>query len=200
LCPYLTRKPRTLLDAMIHDGINTPRASSCGRLFDAVAAALDICRERQSHEGEAASRLEALICEQTLHHEDESLAYPMYICRSPDNDLRYIEPLPMWHAILFDLVERTPPKVIAARFHSGLARAVAAMTITLAREQRFDTAALSGGCFQNAVLFEQTAQRLRQAGFAVLAHRSIPTNDGGLALGQAAVAAARLIAAPGETA
>ena len=52
-----------LLDAMIRDGVNSPLASSCGRLFDAMAAALGICRDRQGHEGEAASRLEALVCE-----------------------------------------------------------------------------------------------------------------------------------------
>ena len=69
-------KPRALLDAMIRNDVNAPLASSCGRLFDAVAAALDICRDRQGHEGEAASRLEALVCEETLRDEDDALAYP----------------------------------------------------------------------------------------------------------------------------
>ena len=70
---------------------------------------------------------------------------------------------------------------------SAMARALLART-------GFDTVALSGGCFQNAVLLEQTERRLREAGFAVLTHRTVPANDGGLALGQAAVAAARLMA------
>jgi hydrogenase maturation protein HypF len=103
-----------------------------------------------------------------------------------------LDPSPMWRAILDDLARHTPSSVIAARFHLGLARSVVAMTDALAADSRFDTVALSGGCFQNAVLFEQTSQRLRDAGYRVLAHRLVPTNDGGLALGQAAVAAARL--------
>ena len=92
-----------------------------------------------------------------------------------------------------DLNRGTPPAVIAARFHKGLAIAVVAMTRALAQRARFDTVALSGGCFQNAVLFEQTERRLRDAGFTVLTHSMVPANDGGLALGQAAIAAARLI-------
>ena len=99
----------------------------------------------------------------------------------------------MWHAAFGDLNHSTPPSVIAARFHKGLAIAVIAMTRTLAQRACFDTVALSGGCFQNAVLFEQTERRLRDAGFTVLTHSMVPANDGGLALGQAAIAAARLI-------
>jgi hydrogenase maturation protein HypF len=196
LCAFLAGKPRALLDAMLRGSLNTPLASSCGRLFDAVAAALDICRDRQWHEGEAASRLEAQVCPQTLEHEDDALAYPMTIAQLPDSRLPCIDPQPMWRALLDDLMVGTPPRIIAARFHKGLAKSVVAMTLRLAQDVHFNTVALSGGCFQNAVLFEQVARRLRDAGFKVLAHRTIPTNDGGLALGQAAIAAARLIAAP----
>jgi hydrogenase maturation protein HypF len=80
---------------------------------------------------------------------------------------------------------------MAARFHRGLADAVVAMARRLTG---FDTVALSGGCFQNAVLFELIEQDLREAGFRVLLHRAVPTNDGGLSLGQVVVAAAQLIA------
>ncbi len=193
LCAFLAAKPRALLDAMIRDGLNTPSASSCGRLFDAVAAALGVCRERQGHEGEAASRLEALVCAQTLHHEDDALAYSMTIA---DGSPPYLEPRPMWQAILDDLARHTPHPVIAARFHKGLARAVVAMTWKLAMDCQFDTVALSGGCFQNAVLFEQVADRLHAAGYTVLMHATTPMNDGGIALGQAAIAACRLMATP----
>jgi hydrogenase maturation protein HypF len=210
----------TLLDAMIRGGVNSPMASSCGRLFDAMAAALGICRDRQSHEGEAASRLEALVCQRALHEEDDALAYPFALHRHSsfprkresseatrgsavlDSRLRgndeeeqpCVDPRPMWHAVQDDLRRHTPPGVIVARFHKGLAIAVTAMTRALATSTDFDTVALSGGCFQNAVLFEQTDHRLRDAGFSVLTHSMVPANDGGLALGQAAVAAARLIA------
>ena len=189
----LAARPRATIDAMIANGANAPKASSCGRLFDAVAAALGLCGERQGHEGDAASRLEALVCEHTLREEDEALAYPFSI-PNLSSGLPYIEPLAMWRALLGDLILETPAPVIAARFHKGLAKAVVAMTAKLAGdERRFDTVALSGGCFQNKVLFEETASRLRAAGFAVLAHSQVPTNDGGLALGQVAIAAARLI-------
>jgi hydrogenase maturation protein HypF len=103
----------------------------------------------------------------------------------------------MWRALLDDLIRGTPSGIMAARFHKGLARAVVSMAVMRAQDGRFDTVALSGGCFQNAVLFEATARQLRDAGFAVLTHTMVPTNDGGLALGQAVIAAARLMAPAG---
>ncbi|HET7880253.1 MAG TPA: carbamoyltransferase HypF, partial [Acetobacteraceae bacterium] len=105
-----------------------------------------------------------------------------------------LDPAPMWRALFNDLDRGVPHGVIAARFHLGIAIAQVAMTRMLAARTHFDTVALTGGCFQNAVLLEQTEQRLRAAGFNVLTQRVVPANDGGLALGQAAVAAARLMA------
>jgi hydrogenase maturation protein HypF len=191
----LSQKPRALLDRMLETGEHAPLASSCGRLFDAVAAALDLCRERQGYEGEAAARLEAVVDRAALLDEDDSLAYPFTIPRLRGAGLPYVEPLAMWHALLGDLILDTPAGVIAARFHKGLARALTAMAVKLAgRDDRgFDTVALSGGCFQNAVLLDETARRLDAAGFAVLTHSRVPANDGGLALGQAAIGAARLL-------
>ncbi len=110
-----------------------------------------------------------------------------------NSELPCIDPTLMWRAVLDDLNRRTHHAVIAARFHKGLAIAVVTMTRALAAQAHFDTVALSGGCFQNTVLFDQTERRLRKAGFTVLTHSLVPTNDGGLALGQAAIAAARLI-------
>ncbi|MBV9289632.1 MAG: carbamoyltransferase HypF [Hyphomicrobiales bacterium] len=194
----LARRPRRTLDAMIESGLNSPRASSCGRLFDAVAAALNLCRERQAYEGEAGARLEAIVDSGALGGEGEELAYPMPILELGGSGLPYLEPLPMWRALLDDLVRKIPPGVISARFHRGLAEAVAGMTSKLARREakngpRFDTVALSGGCFQNRVLFEKVVRRLEQSGFKALTHAEVPANDGGLALGQAAIGAARLI-------
>jgi len=195
---YLARKPRTILDAMIKSRINTPPASSCGRLFDAVAALLDLCRECQAYEGEAAARLEAIVDEHALHHEDESLCYPFTISTLRQSGLPYIDPLAMWNAILGDLIHKTPAPVISARFHRGLAKVIAAMTQKLARQndddaRRFCTVALSGGCFQNRILFEEVSRRLKAERFTVLSHANVPANDGGLALGQAAIGAAILI-------
>ncbi len=197
---YLSGKPRDLLDTMLRNAINVPLASSCGRLFDAVAAALGLCRERQGYEGEAACRLEAIVDRAALEGEGDELAYPFAIPNLRGSGLPYIEPLAMWRALLGDLILRTPAPVMAARFHKGLARAIAAMAVKLARAhghagpRRFDTIALSGGCFQNEILLEDTMSRLEREEFTVLTHREIPPNDGGLSIGQAVVGAARLIA------
>ncbi len=184
-----------VLDAMIDNQVNTPMASSCGRLFDAVAAALGICAERQSHEGEAAARLEALADAHTLSDEDDALAYPLSISTPSAGSIAWLGYQEMWQALTADISRGTSFGVIAARFHKAMAIAIVAMARALAGVEHFDTVALSGGCFQNAILLEQTERRLRDARFAVLAHSIVPCNDGGLSLGQAAVAAARLMAA-----
>lgn len=195
---FLNAKPRTVLDAMIARGVNSPLASSCGRLFDAAAAAAGVCRERARYEGQAAVEFEALVDERILRDEHEQLAYPFAIQRLEANDLPYIEPHTMWRALLEDLVLGTPVPVIAARFHKGLAIVIARMVEELSRHEVGEDAvrvvALSGGVFQNRVLLEQVSARLEAAGFDVLTHRHVPANDGGLALGQAAVAAARSLA------
>ncbi len=195
---YLAQKPRATLDAMLRGGINTPKASSCGRLFDAVAAALDLCRDRQAYEGQAAACLEAIADEHTLRREDEALAYPISIPNLRGSGLPYVEPLAMWNAILGDLILKTPAPVMAARFHKGLAKTVVAMAVKLARRDdengpHFETVALSGGCFQNRILLEEVIRRLEGENFAVLSHSEVPANDGGLALGQAVIGAARMI-------
>jgi hydrogenase maturation protein HypF len=192
---FFAGKPCAMLDRMIRQRLNAPMASSCGRLFDAVAAAVGICRDRQGHEGEAASRLEALACERTMQYENDADSYPFAIAPLPRTTTLCLDPQAMWRALLHDLTRGTPRPVMAARFHKGLAIAVVSLSARLAQDHRFDVVALSGGCWQNAVLFEESARRLRDAGFMVLAHTIVPTNDGGLALGQAVIAAARLMAA-----
>ncbi len=194
----LGNKPRKILDAMLRDRVNAPDASSCGRLFDAVAAALGIAFERQGYEGEAAACLEAIVDRDALENGDIALDYPFTIPKLKCSGLPYIEPLAVWNAILGDLILQTPPGVIAARFHRGLARALSTMAIKLAERDdagigRFDTVALSGGCFQNRLLLELTIGHLEAAGFDVLTQKAIPAGDGGLALGQAAIAAARML-------
>ncbi len=194
---WLAGKPRATLDAIMRHAVNSPPASSCGRLFDAVSAALGLCRERQAYEGEAAARLEAIVDRDTLHHEDDALAYPFAIPNLRDSGLPYIEPLAMWDAILGDLILQTPLPVMAARFHKGLAKAIVTMANKLAHRDEgpalFEGVALSGGCFQNRILFEEVVRRLEAENFTVFSHAQVPPNDGGLALGQAAIGAAHLI-------
>jgi hydrogenase maturation protein HypF len=202
LCGDLKARPRATLDAMLKRNLNSPLASSCGRLFDALAAAIGVCRDRQSYEGQTGAELEALSDEATLRDPGED-RYPVAIPNLPGGGIPYIEPLAMWRAVLGDLLLETPAPVIAARFHLWLAESVVAMTHQLARREsadgpRFTAVALSGGCFQNRILFEEIGRRLEEANFTVLSHARVPANDGGLALGQAAIGAARLVRAQTE--
>jgi hydrogenase maturation protein HypF len=169
----------SVVDSMIDRGINAPLASSCGRLFDAVAAALGICRDRALYEGQSAVELETVV------DPDDRGAYS-FECEDT-GALILIDPTPMWRALLADQVGRA---VKAARFHTGLAIAVVDVVGRLRGTTGFDTVALTGGVFQNKRLLEQVVGRLSPLGLRVLTHHKVPTGDGGLALGQAAVAAA----------
>jgi hydrogenase maturation protein HypF len=196
LTRFLERRPLATFEAMVENGINSPLASSCGRLFDAVAAAIGICREHAQYEGQAAMELENRVDHEVLLNEDEALAYPFAMPRLDGKGLPYIEPSAMWQALLGDLILDTPIAIMAARFHKGLAKIVTAMAVKLSsrNDTRFvDTVALSGGVFQNKLLLEEVERRLGSEGFRVLTHRHVPANDGGLSLGQAAIAAARAL-------
>ncbi|MCC6142087.1 MAG: carbamoyltransferase HypF [Nitrospira sp.] len=194
---FLDAKPRRTLDSMLAHGLNSPPASSCGRLFDAVAAAIGLCRDRAGYEGQAAIEIEQLVDRDTLERENDSLAYPFTIPMLKGAGIPYIEPLAMWQALLGDLQLQTPPPVIAARFHKGLALAISAMAAKIASageaEWTVRHAVLSGGVFQNRVLAELVSRRLEQLGFMVWSHHRVPANDGGLSLGQAAIAAAQAL-------
>ncbi len=188
---FLDAKPRDLLDSMLANGTQAPTASSSGRLFDAVAAAIGICRERAAYEGEAAMSMESLIGASDLD-EEAVLDYPFAVPRLERGlGLPYIEPLGMWQALLGDLVLDTPPARIAARFHRGFAAVVVRMARQLAEAHAVDTVVLSGGVFQNRVLSERVLDGLAAAGLRALLPRQLPANDGGLAWGQALVALAR---------
>jgi hydrogenase maturation protein HypF len=175
------------LDRMIERGVNAPGASSTGRLFDAVAALLDVAPETLSFEGEAAQKLEAL----ALAAPTDARAYRYDLA---DDELAEISWAPLWQGILADLAAQTPAAVIARRFHETLADAVAALATTLAARHDAGAIALSGGVFHNRLLLESVLARLARGKARVLAHSALPSGDGGLALGQAAIAAARLAA------
>ncbi|HEY7077472.1 MAG TPA: carbamoyltransferase HypF [Solirubrobacteraceae bacterium] len=144
--------------------------TSVGRLFDAVAALCGL-RTEVTYEGQAAMELEA-VCSAGDHG-----AYPM----------TGLDPRQAILDIAHDVAAGVPPAVVSARFHAGLARAAA----NAVAAQGLETAVLSGGAFQNRVLLAATAGHLRAAGLRVLVPRALPPNDGGIAFGQAAVAAAR---------
>lgn len=181
----LAPRPLVPLRQAAARGLNAPLSSSAGRLFDAVAALLDICRDRQSYEGEAAMRLEALANgpegRAALAAGDPGYAF---------GAAKAIGVAEMVRALLTDLDADRPKGLIAARFHAGLAQAFAARARALVNEGRARAVALSGGVFQNALLLDLTVRALGEV--PVLQHHRVPANDGGLALGQALIAQARL--------
>jgi hydrogenase maturation protein HypF len=214
---FLDSRLVATLRSMIRNNINSPAASSCGRLFDAVAAAVSICRGRASYEGQAAIELEACVDQRVLESEEGypfdielapcGLPSPTQPCgldppspalreRVPSAARRVrvappatLDSRPMWEALLGDLAEGVPAPIVAARFHRGLAGAVVDMAAQLA--DGTETVVLSGGVFQNRVLLDLVTDGLRGQGFRVLGPRRVPANDGGLSLGQAVIAAAR---------
>jgi hydrogenase maturation protein HypF len=165
--------------AMVSSGINSPPASSAGRLFDAVAALCGV-RETVSYEGQAAAELEQLA------DPSVSVAYPCPVGEGEIDGVQLVA------AAAEDLAGGSPAPHVAGAFHNGLAEALVRCCEEVRRESGVEVVALSGGTFQNALLLERVVTGLDRRGFDVLVHRRVPPNDGGLALGQAVVANARL--------
>jgi hydrogenase maturation protein HypF len=162
--------------SLARKGINSPLTSSAGRLFDAAAALLSV-RDEINYEGQAAVELEQLADPTIID------AYPVRV-----DDL-IVQGVDLLRAILDD--RGTPRPVMAARFHNGVAAAILAGCRQARDRTGLDTVALSGGVFQNVLLQTRTVNLLADNGFRVLTHRRVPTNDGGISLGQAAVSACR---------
>ncbi len=163
---------------------NAPLVSSMGRLFDAVSSLLGLC-QRNTYEGEAAVRLQVAAEELS----DSLSGYPWDI--SQRSDYLMVDPRPMLKEILEARRQGQPTAVIARRFHQSLAELVHLCCRHI--RDRLDVArvALTGGVFQNSLLTEMVVQLLRRDGFEPLVHRLVPPNDGGIALGQAAIAGYR---------
>ncbi|NBC35242.1 carbamoyltransferase HypF [Novosphingobium sp. FSY-8] len=175
----------SMAQAMLDSGTNCPPCSSAGRLFDAAAAALGLYPAEISHEAQAAMALEAL----ARPFAAEEHAYQVEITGDP---LPTIGWAPLWRALLGDVAAGVAPGRIAARFHHGVAAAVAQAVARAMADHALPPGtqvALSGGVMQNRVLVPVLRQMLGAMGLRVLAHGQVPANDGGLALGQAVIAA-----------
>jgi hydrogenase maturation protein HypF len=162
---------------MIATGLNTVPTSSCGRLFDAVSAIIGLRRE-VTFEGQAAIELEMIA------QSDERGRYDFAI--EGDGPWQ-VDFRPLVVEILRD---PAAAPVKAARFHNTLAAATAEVCLRIARETALRRVCLSGGTFQNMRLLGTTAAALRRNELEVYLHARVPPNDGGIALGQAAIAAA----------
>lgn len=177
----LEQRGWSALRSMIASGTNSPLTSSMGRLFDAVSSLLGV-RALVNYEGQAAIEMEAMTdpgCEGS---------YEFTI----DETGKLIKAETVIRQAIADLLDGLPPSIVSARFH----RAVAGLIVTVAEkirdERMLNRVTLSGGVFQNLFLLEEASATLRARGFQVFMHSRVPANDGGISLGQAAVANARI--------
>ena len=168
-----------LIEQMIEKSINSPLTSSCGRLFDSVAALLGL-RHTVSFEGQAAAELEMLL-ESGIK---ESSTYPFEIIKAEDRPwLLPVKPIVI--GLVNDILENIPPKIISRRFHNTLAALFTRVCRVIRDQKNINSVVLSGGVFQNLNLLRQVKTGLEALSFDVYAHEQVPTNDGGLSLGQA---------------
>jgi hydrogenase maturation protein HypF len=162
-------------------GLNSPPTSSAGRLFDAAAAIVGV-RDAINYEGQAAVELEQLA---------DPRARGGYRAGLAGGEPFRVAGVDLVRAVAEDVRAGVDPAVVAGRFHRGVAGAVVAGCRAARDATGLATVALSGGVFQNLLLLEAAVAGLEAAGFRVLVHHRVPPNDGGISLGQAAVAAAR---------
>ena len=194
LLDSLDEQTRSVTATMIERGINSPRTSSMGRLFDAAAAILGIC-DKTTYEGEPAIEFEAAAW-RALDNE---------IAHFPDDNAGYFASGPSWldgpyvldqkalfEALLGGIEAGAPANRLALDFHVGIARSSARIASDICVHEGIDTVALSGGVFMNRLLLQLLARELKSAGLTVLVPHTVPVNDGCIAYGQAAVASARL--------
>ena len=181
LARWPEREVRVILQ-MLRRGINSPLTSSCGRLFDAVAALLGI-RDRNVYEGQAAIELE-----QALEPDEKSYRGCIY----KEGDSWILDPLPMVRGVLQDVRGGVAPGIISARFHNGLCDLLSDAAHQAGAENGLQRVALSGGVFQNATLSQRLEAALEKLGFEVHTHQQVPPNDGCIALGQAYIGGIRL--------
>ena len=178
--PLLKGIPKNELETvlfMLKNKINSPLTSSAGRLFDAVSALLNICRQATYH-AEAPMRLEAVA------DHDECGSYPF----DTDNAVSLKK---TFQAMIDDMNRGVSPTVISTKFHQTVAELITETVRRISRTTGLKKVALSGGTFQNKIILEKTEQRLKLINLEVYSQSSIPSNDGGIALGQLAIAAKR---------
>lgn len=192
LTRFLQKKPLHKLDVLMDRSLNAPLSSSAGRLFDAAAAAIGICADAVNYEGQAAIELEALA---KKSERQEKQHYNYHLSKTKTI---FVDWTQMWRDILHDLDAEIEPSRIAVRFHNTIITAVVELAGLLAKQEGIDKVVLSGGVFNNRLLFEGISERLKVQKLQVLSHRLVPAGDGGLSLGQAVVAAARYIRDGGE--
>ena len=163
--------------------INTPWTSSMGRLFDAISSLLSI-RDEVHYEGQAAIELET-IADHGIREE-----YPFHIQK--DEKPMVVDPQEMIRGIVRDLIDGAPASKISGKFHRTIARLIVETCETIRSKEKLNRVVLSGGVFQNIFLLSLVTEGLKRSAFDVYPHHLVPTNDGGISLGQAVIAHMRL--------
>jgi hydrogenase maturation protein HypF len=180
----LDSRKAALVLQMIERDVKSPLTSSCGRLFDAIAALTGL-RQSVNYEGQAAIELEMVADTQ------ESSTYPLELVAEEKGWM--IRTKPLFDSLLQDLRENVPVSRISARFHNGLVSIFCQLALLLRDRTGLNRVCLSGGTFNNLYLTERLLAGLQRSGFEVFTHHEVPCGDGGLSLGQAMVAAHRLM-------
>ena len=186
----LDEQTRSVTATMIERGINSPRTSSMGRLFDAAAAILDIC-SKATYEGEPAIELEAAAWRALGGKAVRLDGNHAGVFTSAD-DSPILDPQPLIKALLNGIEAGAPADRLALGFHIAITHATTHIAREICAREGLDTVALSGGVFMNRLLLQLLTHELKDAGLAVFAPHAVPVNDGCIAYGQAAIARARL--------
>lgn len=192
---YMQEKPVENLLTMIDKNLNSPPASSAGRLFDAVAGLLNLCRDKIGFEGQAA------ICLETLASQEYDRVKPYQILQ-PEHDpygRLVICWQALWHGLFKDSQSAQPIELIAARFHKTLVRQIVQTIKQLRLKTEFETVVLSGGVIQNSLLTSGLQIEIADLNLNVMIPENIPANDGGISFGQAVIAAAQITTSPDST-
>ncbi|MFZ0564453.1 MAG: hypothetical protein WAM43_22760, partial [Terriglobales bacterium] len=180
----LDRTKVNFLLGMMEKGVNSPLTSSCGRLFDAVAALVGI-RQQVNYEAQAAIELEMAMGSAA----DESGAYPVRLLSEGDRWI--ISTYRLFEALIHDLDSNVSVATISRRFHNGLVECFLELAKLLRTKNGLQRVCLSGGTFHNIYLSQRLEARLSEAEFEVFTQKEVPAGDGGLSLGQALVGAAQ---------
>lgn len=194
LLDSLDEQTRSVTATMIERGINSPRTSSMGRLFDAAAAILGICN-KATYEGEPAIELEAAawraLSSESACPAGNIAGFSVTESSRPDA-CHVLNSRSLIEALLEGIRAGTAAYRLALDFHIAIARSSARIARDICAREGIDTVALSGGVFMNRLLLQLLTRELKSAGLAVLVPHTVPVNDGCIAYGQAAVASARL--------
>jgi hydrogenase maturation protein HypF len=185
--PFVRQLDRRRVEAvlrMLGRGVNSPLTSSCGRLFDAVAALAGI-RQQVNYEAQAAIELEMAMEDS----DTDTTGYPLALVANATGWL--LDTRPLFEGLLADLHRGAPVSTLSRRFHNGLVDVLARVSGLLRERTGLNRVCLSGGTFQNAYLLERLTTRLAADRFEAFTHSEVPAGDGGLSLGQAVVAAHR---------